>query len=105
MDKQNENLSENIKPDLKHDSMEYAASADGEDKLDMDDIIGTDEENITAEELNLLEEDNEQGMAAALVLAESDSLNDADNFINEKEDKDEYEDTDQGDEEKDHPRK
>ncbi len=105
MDKQNENLPENIKPDLKHDSMEYAARADGEDKLDMDDLIETDDENITAEELNLLEEDNEQEIEAALVLAESDGLSDADNYINEKEEKDEYEDTDPEDEEKDHPRK
>ena len=47
---------EDIKADLKHDSMRFSAATDGEDKLDRDDA-GYEEEDISAEELELLADD------------------------------------------------
>lgn len=55
--------SEDVKPDLKHDSMDFAASTDGDDALDIDDAT-YEEEGITAEELELLEDDPENEAAA-----------------------------------------
>lgn len=47
---------EDIKPDLKHDTMEFSAATDGEDKLDIDDER-YEEEGINAEELEALNDD------------------------------------------------
>ncbi len=63
---------EDIKADLKHDSMRFSAATDGEDKLDRDDA-GYEEEDISAEELELLADDPENE-AAALNAVETDSL-------------------------------
>ena len=65
-----------ISPDLKHDTMEYTTPIDGEDILD----ITEEEEEITAEELDALYNDNEEE-AEALNTMTSDSIPDADNFL------------------------
>lgn len=76
-----------IKPNLKHDNMEYTASTDGDDILDADKVTiqEIEEEEVTAEELHLLQEDDLDGQAAALNSAETDSLADSDNFLHEDE--------------------
>jgi hypothetical protein len=61
---------EDIKTDLKHDSMEFAASADGEDVLDTDDV-NYEEDEIDAAELDALEDDTDNE-AAALNATETD---------------------------------
>lgn len=75
--------SEPIKPDLKHDSMEYNAATDGDDILDTDveTALEVEAESITAEELNELEVDNPDEQANALNTAETDSAIDEDNFL------------------------
>ena len=75
------NKQEDIKPDLKHDTMEFSAPADGEDRLDTDDA-SYEEEGITAEELAVIEDepDNE---AAALNAVETDRQTDEDNLPDE----------------------
>lgn len=71
---------EQIKPDLKHDSMEYAASTDGDDILDSDTRDDEDEE-ITADELAFLEGDDLENQAEALKSVEIDrALDDDLNF-------------------------
>lgn len=71
------------KPDLKHDTMEYNAATDGEDVLDTDtaSALEIEDESISAEELELLEEDSVDDQAAALITAETDSAADEDNFF------------------------
>lgn len=66
--------SEDIKPDLKHDTMDFSATTDGDDALDTDDE-DYEEDEITEEELELLEDDPDNE-AAALDAVESDSLAD-----------------------------
>jgi len=101
MQKQNNPIPEPIKPDLKHDNMEYAASTDGDDILDSDKetALEIEEEQITAEELELLQEDDVDDQAAALNSAETDSLADEDNFLNEKEREEQFEDNSTDEEE------
>jgi len=71
-----------IKTDLKHDTMEFSAATEGDDKLDTDD--GTyEEEEITAEELYILEEDDVESLAYALNSAETDKQADSDNLPEE----------------------
>ncbi|MEP6713285.1 MAG: hypothetical protein ABJA37_12745 [Ferruginibacter sp.] len=103
MNNQTNKTPEETKPDLKHDSMEYAASADGEDKLDMDDPENEDDA-ITAEELNQLEDDDLDDQADALNSAETDSLADEDNFINEKNVEEDYREDAEEDDKKNHQR-
>lgn len=67
---------EDVKIDLKHDSMEFAASADGDDILDTDDAA-YEEEGINAEELDAIEDDDENE-AAALNATETDLQADED---------------------------
>lgn len=76
-----ENQSEDIKADLKHDTMEFSAATDGDDRLDADDE-NYEEEDITAEELDAIKDevDNE---AATLNAEETDRLADADNLPDE----------------------
>ncbi|CAN5723135.1 hypothetical protein BH11BAC3_BH11BAC3_38140 [soil metagenome] len=78
---------EPVKPDLKHDSMEYNAATDGDDILDTDieSELEVEAESITAEELNELEADNPDELAEALNTAETDSAADEDNFLLEPE--------------------
>ncbi|MBC7868298.1 MAG: hypothetical protein H7X88_12255 [Gloeobacteraceae cyanobacterium ES-bin-316] len=79
---QDPNEGEDIKPDLKHDTMNFSAPTDGEDPLDTDDE-DYEEEDITEEELELLEDDPDNE-AAALNAVETDSL--ADDTIMPEED-------------------
>lgn len=69
MKRENNKESKDIKTDLKHDTMEFSASTDGEDKLDIDDA-SYEEEEISPEELAILEDDDEDE-AAALVDVEN----------------------------------
>jgi len=87
--KKDSDNNENIKPDLKHDTMEYAASTDGDDILDIDTETEQDieDEEISAAELDLLEDDETDGQAAALDSVETDR--NADDDVNfDKEDRD-----------------
>ena len=65
-----------IKTDLKHDTMEFSASTDGEDKLDIDDD-SYEEEEISPGELEILD-DEDENEAAALVDMENELLADED---------------------------
>lgn len=96
MEEQNKITPETQKINLKHDNMEYSASTEGDDILDSDrETIGEmEEEEITAEELELLQGDDVDDQAEALNTAETDSQADEDNFLNETEIFDELEDTD-----------
>ena len=100
--KKKSNNEEDIKPDIKHDTMEFSAATDGDDKLDLDDA-GYEEEEISAEEMDTLEDepDNE---AMALNTAEADRLVDEDNLPDEDW-TDDFNDLDEDEEEKDHHRK
>jgi hypothetical protein len=87
MQQANQPKKDPIKADLKHDNMEYSAASDGDDILDSDVQITllTEEEQITAKELELLLDDDFDHQAEAFNSAESDSMVDADNFLNEEE--------------------
>jgi hypothetical protein len=61
---------EDNKPDLKHDTMEFSAATDGDDKLDTDDEA-YEEEGITEEELDAID-DGDASEAAALIAEEND---------------------------------
>jgi hypothetical protein len=95
MKKQTKNT-EDSSADLRHDTLEFAAPTEGEDVLDTDDPT-YEEEGITAEELDTIEDepDNE---AIALVAAETDRLADEDNLPDEDW-IDDVEDDDEDDEE------
>jgi hypothetical protein len=69
-------------PDLKHDTMEFAASTDGDDKLDFDDDT-YEEEEVSAEELDKMETGTMDEQAYALVAAQTDKTVDADNLPEE----------------------
>ncbi len=81
MKKDNEKDPGEVKPDLKHDTMEFAAPSDGEDPLDTDDET-YEEEGISAEELAMLDEDDEEE-AAAYVSAENELALDENNLPEE----------------------
>jgi hypothetical protein len=81
MKKETPNADE-TKTDLKHDTMEFSAATDGDDKLDTDDAR-YEEEGISAEELDLLEDAPFDEEAAALNSAETDRLVDEDNLPEE----------------------
>lgn len=83
-----------IAPELKHDTMEYAASTEGDDQLDAPD----EDEEITADELDALEEDGTEDEAYALDAAATDSIADEDNFLTTPDDVDELEDVEEDDE-------
>lgn len=87
MEKKNDNNPGIITPDLKHDTMEYAAPVDGEDIVD----TPKDDEEITPEELDALYEDNDEEEAEALNTAITDSMLDEDNFLIEPDQSDELE--------------
>ena len=78
--KKKTNGKEDIKPDLKHDTMEFSAATDGDDQLDTDDI-SYEEEEINAEELDAIEDDS--ALEAALNAAETDREADPDNLPDE----------------------
>lgn len=73
---------EELKTDLKHDTMEFSAASDGDDKLDIDDET-YEEEGITADELDNLEEDDIDQQAKALNAVETDRQADEDNLPEE----------------------
>lgn len=75
--------SEDVKPDLKHDTMEYSASTDGNDTLDSDDP-NREEDAITAEELDFIEDDSLDAQAAALDSVETDRQADNQVIFDEK---------------------
>ena len=79
MKKQTEN--NDIKPDLKHDTMEFSAATDGDDKLDTDDAT-YEEEEITVDELEAIN-DTDDNEAAALNAEETDHLTDEDTLPEE----------------------
>lgn len=87
MKKMTEKETEPIAPELKHDTMEYAASTDGDDLVD----AANEEDEITADELNALEEEDTDEKAYALDAAETDSEADEDNFLTAPDDVDELE--------------
>ena len=89
--KKHEDHSADIKTDLKHDTMEFSAATDGDDKLDLDDIL-LEDDGISSEELDFLEEDDAE-MGAALNAVETDRLTDSDN-LPEESDEDDYYDED-----------
>jgi hypothetical protein len=72
---------EDIKPDLKHDTMEYSAATDGDDAMDTDDAT-YEEEGITGEELDAIDDDDDSE-AAALDAEETDHLADEDTLPEE----------------------
>lgn len=79
-----------IQPDLKHDTMEFAASADGDDIINFDD----EENEISAGELYALEDGQPDTQGYALNAAEADSKIDEDNFLTSPDDIDELEEDD-----------
>ena len=87
--KKNEN---DVKTDLRHDNMEFSASTDGDDRLDQDNDMLEDDDEISGDELDELENENDFEMAAALNAAETDRLADSDN-LPEESDEDDYYDT------------
>ena len=93
--KNNNNIqTQPIPPELKHDSMEYAASTEGDDQLD----VPEEDEEVTADELADLEEENADDDAYALNAAETDSEEDEDNFLTMPDDVDELEEDNPDDE-------
>lgn len=82
MQNKTNNTPDDIKPDLKHDSMEFSAATDGDDLLDTDDD-SYEEEGITAEELEVLDDSTLQETAEALNSAEIDREADEDNLPEE----------------------
>lgn len=86
--KQNPN---DVKTDLKHDTMDFSASSDGDDKLDLDNLDPLREEDaISDEELDALEDDSDDDMAAALNAVENDRQADPDNLPEESDEDDYY---------------
>ena len=94
-----------IKPDLKHDTMEFSAGTDGDDQLDTDDAT-YEEEGITAEELDAMEDDWDNE-AAALNTAELDKQADNDTLPDEDwlDDTKDEDDEEIDEEEEEHHRK
>ncbi|CAN5803106.1 hypothetical protein BH11BAC4_BH11BAC4_08890 [soil metagenome] len=94
MKKSEEQHNGSVKPDLKHDTMEYAASTDGDDILDMDkeNEQEIEDEDITADELELLEEGSIDDQAAALNSVETDRRADDDLIFDEADIEENYED-------------
>ncbi|WP_301922513.1 hypothetical protein [Ferruginibacter sp.] len=82
-----------IAPELKHDTMEYAASTEGDDQLN---LINEDDE-ITADELDSLEEDDMEDEAYALDAAATDTIADENNFLTIPDDVDELENVEEED--------
>lgn len=72
---------EDSRPDLKHDTMEFSASTDGDDRLDTDDET-YEEEGITEDELDALD-DEDANEAAALIAEENDFAIDESNLPEE----------------------
>ncbi len=80
MNKKN-NPEEEVPANLKHDTMEFAASTDGEDQLDIDNGL-FEEDEISAEELEAIN-DTDENEAAALIAEQTDFEADEDNLPDE----------------------
>lgn len=78
----NKNINEDLPLDLKHDTMEFSASTEGNDKLDIDDER-YEEEAISAEELEAIN-DTDDNEAAALVAEQTDFKVDESNLPDEE---------------------
>lgn len=89
---------QDIKPDLKHDSMEYSAATDGDDVLDTDTQREPDE--ISAEEMDFLEDDDIDEQALALETVEEDRA--ADDDVNFSESDNEADEEDEGEAARNH---
>lgn len=76
-----ENQEEEVKTDLKHDNMEFTPPQEGGDILDTDDER-YEEDNISAEELDAIEDDD-ASEAAALNATETDIEADEDQLPDE----------------------
>lgn len=76
-----EQNSEDIQPDLKHDTMEFSAATDGDDILDTDDA-SYEEEGITEDELDAID-DEDANEAAALIATQNDFAADETNLPDE----------------------
>ena len=87
--KKHEEKADDIKTDLRHDTMEFSAATDGDDKLDLDDIT-RDDDGISGEELDALEDDDNDDLKAALSAAERDRQADIDNLPEESDEDDYY---------------
>ncbi|MCY7293094.1 MAG: hypothetical protein LH615_13025 [Ferruginibacter sp.] len=82
-----------VKTDLRHDNMEFSAATDGDDKMDADDF-NREEDGISGEVLDALEDESDVEMAAALNAVEMDRMVDAEN-LPEESDEDDYYDNDE----------
>jgi len=78
-----------VKTDLRHDNMEFSAATDGDDILDADDF-NREEDGISGEELDALEDESDVEMAAALNAVEMDRMVDAENLPEESDEDDYY---------------
>jgi hypothetical protein len=101
---ENKKKEEDVKTDLKHDTMEFAADKDGDDKLDIDDE-SYEEEEITPEELDVLNNDAFDNQASALNAEEIDRQQDEDNLPEEDWLEDIPEINDEDEKDKEHRRK
>lgn len=86
-----------VKTDLRHDNMEFSAATDGDDILDADDF-NREDDGISGEELNAIEQDDLE-MAAALNAVETDRMVDAENLPEESDEDDYYDNEDQPEDE------
>ena len=82
MSTEDKNKHEDEKIDLKHDTMEFAASTDGDDILDKD-TIDFEEDDISSEELDVIEGAPDDEEAAALNVMERERVVDVDNLPEE----------------------
>jgi hypothetical protein len=82
MKKEQNEKGHDVKTDLKHDTMEFSAESEGEDKLDTDDE-SYEEEEISPDELEVLNDDDIDKQAYALNAAETDRELDEDNLPEE----------------------
>lgn len=80
----NENKGEDVKTDLKHDTLEFTELQDGTEPIETNDdpLNDPDDENIQADELEALEDDD-ANEAAALVATELDLQADEDQLPEE----------------------
>jgi len=81
--KETASSTKDVKTNLKHDTMEFSAATDGDDKLDTDDAA-FEEDEITIDELDALEDDDIDDKAYALNTVETDTK--ADDTIMPEED-------------------
>lgn len=91
MKKKTSDTPQEIKPDLKHDNMEFAASTDGDDPIALD-FDEDEDDDISAEELSAIENASLDEKANALTSVEADRMADNDVFFDENDVDEDYED-------------